>query len=72
MPRSSSEFVGEIVAHHSGLNFDVRLDDGRSIAASVPTHTARLMVRIVAGDRVRVVFRDPPKTPRIVGFAKSD
>jgi translation initiation factor IF-1 len=67
---SDPEVAGEVTGCRIGEGFDVRLDDGRTVTASVSSHTARVMFRIVPGDHVRVAFRKPPKTPRIVGFAK--
>ena len=67
--RDRPEFIGTILSFNkNSRSFDVLLDDGRTITASISIHVVRLMFIIKQGDRVRVKFRDPPKSPRIVGF----
>jgi len=51
-----------------GFRFRLRLADGREVIAGVPKRVARLMFRIVPGDRVRVAGSQTAK-PRILGFA---
>jgi translation initiation factor IF-1 len=46
--------IGTITAHRHNRIFAVELDDGEMIDANVKSHTARIMFRIVPGDRVRV------------------
>jgi translation initiation factor IF-1 len=66
--KQRTEFPGTITVSRSAVVFDVLLDDGRLVTASVSLHVARDMFRIAVGDRVRLKFRPPPRTARIVGF----
>ena len=66
-------FTGTITSTKTKPHYKiiVLLDDDRTITASVSNRVARLMYRIKVGDRVLVKFRDPPKSPRIIGFEKN-
>lgn len=54
MNQGNSTRVGTITAHRYDRIFAVELDGGATIDANVKSHTARVMFRIVPGDRVRV------------------
>jgi translation initiation factor IF-1 len=65
---SPDEVLAEVVMPCGGFRFRVRLADGREVIAGVPKRVARLMFRIVPGDRVRVAASQTAR-PRILGFA---
>jgi translation initiation factor IF-1 len=67
-PLSPDEVLAEVVTPCGRLRFRVRLEDGRVIVVAVPKRVARVMYRIVSGQRVRVTASQTA-TPRIVGFA---
>ncbi len=69
--RDRPEFSGTIVTANSNTGFTVLLDDGRMITASVSSHVARQMFRIVPSDRVRIKSLISPKSPRIVDFYRN-
>jgi translation initiation factor IF-1 len=49
---------GAMVELGPNLLCTVRLDDGREVQARIPMPTARLMLRVVPGDRVKVAVRE--------------
>jgi translation initiation factor IF-1 len=57
-------------AHQQGLFFLVQLLNGSEVVARVPKRTARVMFRIVPGDRVRVIERLPGEF-RVLGFDRA-
>jgi translation initiation factor IF-1 len=59
--------TGVIVAVRSMVDWAVVLDDGREVQARVPMAVARLMMNVVAGDRVRLELTGH-RMPRVVGF----
>jgi translation initiation factor IF-1 len=49
--------AGAVVEMKPNLFCSVRLDTGEQVQARIPKHVARLMFRIVAGDRVLMESR---------------
>lgn len=64
---SLSVVVTTVASCGPPLLYRVRPGDGRALEARVPKATARLMFRVVPGDRVRVCLGDR-SPPRITGF----
>jgi translation initiation factor IF-1 len=54
-----SVLCGAVVEVGPHLGCSVRLDSGAVVQARIPRRTARLMFRVVPGDRVRVEIRGP-------------
>jgi translation initiation factor IF-1 len=65
----NSEQVAVIVQMGPGSQCKVRFPDGTVVVASIPRHAARVMFRIVPGDRVRVSGPLGGKV-RVNGFAR--
>jgi translation initiation factor IF-1 len=61
--------LGTVVELGPNLDCSVRLDSGEMVRARIPRRTARLMFRVVAGDRVRVEVRGP-KSSVVLGHER--
>lgn len=61
--------VGVVEELGPGLQCQVRLSDGEVVAASIPKDTARVMFRVVPGERVQVSSPLDGKY-RVLGFAR--
>jgi translation initiation factor IF-1 len=57
---------GVVVELGPNLLCTVRLDDGREVQARIPRPTARSMLRVVPGDRVKGAVRETGKF-RVLG-----
>lgn len=57
---------GKIVAHVTGLQVKVNLEDGREIDAVIPKRLARNAFTVLPGDEADVVPKVPPKMARVV------
>ncbi len=63
MGKAETGAAGAIVAMGPNLACRIRLDSGEEVVARIPRSVARLMFRIVPGDRVRVRSSGPRHHP---------
>jgi translation initiation factor IF-1 len=68
-PISQSVVAGTIVGMEPNLFCSVLLDTGEQVQACIPKQTARLMFRIVVGDRVLIKSK-PQKIWLVLGHER--